>query len=112
MLKKASDISSFFYERAANMLRRRAICQLRAYVKRPRAFMECLYGSYSLISGSFALALAMPRFQDFVGDLDVYVGQYSRTVLDYLVRVEGKLSIYNIFTTYSYDHRIHCSPYS
>ena len=91
MLKKASESSVLLHRYVANEMKRRVLEQLRKYFVQPDKFLDTLYETTSLISGSTVLGLVYPKYMAFVSDLDIYVAndERSKKMFEYLTTKEG-----------------------
>ena len=87
----AAKVSTVLRILSDNEVTRRAHEGLRGYVSDPSEFLDCLFTSASMISGSFALAMVNPRFSQHVNDVDVYASIYRYTnVVEHLTEKEGE----------------------
>ena len=91
MLNKASDSSVLLHRLVTVEMKRRVHVQLQRYFQYPDQFLDLLYATKSIISGSTVLGLVYPKYLPFVGDLDIYVASDGRTVemVAMLTKIEG-----------------------
>ena len=93
-LKQLAGLSPHLFQSTSQALRNRAHEILNPYIQDVYPFLECLREEFGLISGSAALAMAMPRFKEFVGDIDIYVGKDNKKMLRHLKLKEGECMFY------------------
>ena len=91
MLKKASESSVLLHRYVVNEMKQRVLEQLHKYFVQPDKFLDTLYETTSLISGSTVLGLVYPKYMAFVSDLDIYVAndERSKKMFEYLTTKEG-----------------------
>ena len=76
---------------------------MRKYFVQPDKFLDILYGSKSLISGSTVIGWVYPKYMAFVSDLNIYVvnDECSKKMFEFLTIKEGVFPNIVSFFVYS-----------
>ena len=103
MLKKASELSVLLHCYITNEMKRRVLECLCKYFVQPDKFLDILYKSKSLISGSTVIGWVYPKYMAFVSDLDIYMAndECSKKMFEFLTTKEGVFSNIVFFFVYS-----------
>ena len=103
MLKKASESSVLLHCYVMNEIKRRVLKCLHKYFVQPDKFLDILYESKSLISGSTVIGWVYPKYMAFVSDLDIYMvnDRCSKKMFEFLTMKEGVFPNIVSFFVYS-----------
>ena len=103
MLKKASESLVLLHRYVTNKIKRRVLECLRKYFVQPDKFLDILYKSKSLISGSTVIGWVYPKYMAFVSDLNIYMAndKHSKKMFEFLTMKEGVFPNIVSFFVYS-----------